>query len=79
MNKFQIMEQLGDGSFGSVLKAKYIDTGEYAAIKRMKKKYHSWDECLALREIKVQLINTVTQKAQSASSHYQTTGSAARK
>ena len=27
-------------------------TGEIVAIKKMKKKFYSWDECMSLREIK---------------------------
>ena len=43
---------MGDGTFGSVTKAVNRSTGEVVAIKKMKQKFFSWDECLALREIK---------------------------
>jgi len=43
---------MGDGTFGVVSKAVNIHTGEIVAIKRMKKKFLSWEECMALREIK---------------------------
>lgn len=43
---------LGDGAFGTVFKAVNIKTNEVVAIKKMKQKYSSWDECLELREIK---------------------------
>ncbi|KAJ3298633.1 hypothetical protein HDU76_006437, partial [Blyttiomyces sp. JEL0837] len=52
LDKFKIQKQLGDGSFGIVLKALNVQTGELVAIKRMKKKYKSWDECMQLREVK---------------------------
>ncbi|UYV64178.1 hypothetical protein LAZ67_2006971 [Cordylochernes scorpioides] len=45
--------KVGDGTYGSVMQAMALDTGEQVAIKRMKKKYYSWDECLNLREVKV--------------------------
>ncbi|XP_052095557.1 serine/threonine-protein kinase dyf-5-like [Mytilus californianus] len=52
MNRYQIFKQLGDGTYGSVLLAKSIENQESVAIKKMKKKYYSWDECLNLREVK---------------------------
>lgn len=53
MNRYVLLSQLGDGTYGSVLLAKKVDTGDKVAIKRMKKKYYSWDECMNLREVKV--------------------------
>lgn len=53
MERFKIIKNLGDGTFGSVSKAVIKDTGEIVAIKKMKKKFFSWEECLDLREIKV--------------------------
>ncbi|KAM9789366.1 LOW QUALITY PROTEIN: serine/threonine-protein kinase MAK-like [Neosynchiropus ocellatus] len=52
MNRYISLKQLGDGTYGSVLLAKSKDTGELVAIKRMKRKFNSWDECLNLREVK---------------------------
>jgi male germ cell-associated kinase len=52
MDKYKITKTLGDGTYGSVVKAINIGTKEEVAIKKMKKKYYSWEECMALREIK---------------------------
>ncbi|XP_001633210.2 serine/threonine-protein kinase MAK [Nematostella vectensis] len=52
MKRYQSIKQLGDGTYGSVELAKNIQTGETVAIKKMKKKYFSWDECINLREVK---------------------------
>ncbi|MBN3279611.1 MAK kinase, partial [Polyodon spathula] len=52
MNRYTILKQLGDGTFGSVLMGKSNESGELVAIKRMKRKFHSWEECMNLREVK---------------------------
>lgn len=52
MDKYKITKTLGDGTYGSVVKATNISTKEEVAIKKMKKKFYSWEECMALREIK---------------------------
>eukprot|EP00607_Mallomonas_marina_P009443 CAMPEP_0182420564 /NCGR_PEP_ID=MMETSP1167-20130531/5465_1 /TAXON_ID=2988 /ORGANISM="Mallomonas Sp, Strain CCMP3275" /LENGTH=405 /DNA_ID=CAMNT_0024596693 /DNA_START=171 /DNA_END=1388 /DNA_ORIENTATION=+ len=46
------MTQLGDGSYGTVYKGVNIETGELSAIKKMKKKFPTWEECMSLREVK---------------------------
>jgi len=51
MDNYEHIEHLGDGTFGSVEKALDKTTNEYVAIKKMKKKYYSWDECKNLREV----------------------------
>ena len=52
MNRYKVCQQLGDGTYGCVFQAVNKQTGEVVAIKRMKRKYYSWDECLALREVR---------------------------
>ncbi|CAG9572704.1 putative mitogen activated protein kinase [Leishmania major strain Friedlin] len=66
MERYTVMGQLGDGSFGTVSKAQNTSTGEIVAVKKMKQRFHSWEECLQLREIqslrKVQHPNLVKLK-----------------
>ena len=52
MEKYKILERLGEGAFGKVYKALNKSTGEVVAIKKFEQKYKTWDECLELREIK---------------------------
>ncbi|RVE58913.1 hypothetical protein OJAV_G00199120 [Oryzias javanicus] len=52
MNRYTTLKQLGDGTYGSVLMGRNNESGEYVAIKRMKKKFYSWEECMNLREVK---------------------------
>jgi len=51
MNRYKIAKVLGDGTYGSVLRAQNKQSGEWVAIKKMKQKYYSWDECMKLREV----------------------------
>ena len=52
MNRYVQLEELGNGTYGSVLLGQRVDTGEKVAIKRMKRKYYSWEEAMNLREVK---------------------------
>ncbi|XP_067857847.1 serine/threonine-protein kinase MAK isoform X2 [Heptranchias perlo] len=52
MNRYTTLKQLGDGTYGSVLMGKSNESGEFVAIKRMKRKFYSWEECMNLREVK---------------------------
>ena len=52
MDKYKVLKNLGDGTYGSVAQAQNTTTNETVAIKKMKKKFYSWDECMSLREIK---------------------------
>lgn len=53
MERFRIIKNIGDGTFGTVSKAAIQGSNEIVAVKKMKKKFYSWEECLELREIKV--------------------------
>uniref|UniRef100_A0AC35TS82 Protein kinase domain-containing protein n=1 Tax=Rhabditophanes sp. KR3021 TaxID=114890 RepID=A0AC35TS82_9BILA len=51
-DRYRMTKRIGDGTFGEVHLAKRIDTGDIVAIKRMKKKFYSWQEAMNLREVK---------------------------
>lgn len=48
MEKYQVLKKLGSGSFGNVEMAEDKKTKEVVAIKQLKKKYGTWEECLQL-------------------------------
>ena len=52
MEKYKVGKVLGDGTFGSVIKATNNETGQIVAIKKMKKKFFKWEDCISLPEIK---------------------------
>ena len=52
MDRYKIIKTVGDGAYGSVAKGVNKQSGETVAIKKMKKKFYSWEEAMALREIK---------------------------
>ncbi|CAM9619945.1 unnamed protein product [Ectocarpus sp. 4 AP-2014] len=52
MNRYALTKKLGDGTYGSVVKAVNRQTGEEVAVKKMKKLFTSWEECMQLREVK---------------------------
>ena len=52
MDKYETIKAIGDGSFGSVSKARNKTNNEIVAIKKMKQTFASWDEAMALREVK---------------------------
>lgn len=52
MNRYEITAQIGDGTFGRVMKATKKDkSSTTVAIKQIKKKMTSWNESINLREI----------------------------
>lgn len=52
MRNFEELEVLGDGAFGVVIKCRDRETGNIVAIKKMKQRYATFDECLQLKEVK---------------------------
>lgn len=52
MDKFQIVKNCGDGTYGTVVEAINKTTRETVAIKKMKRKFESWEEAMSLREVK---------------------------
>ncbi|XP_024985869.1 cyclin-dependent kinase F-4-like isoform X1 [Cynara cardunculus var. scolymus] len=52
MERYNIIKEVGDGTFGVVWRALNKHNGEVVAIKKMKRKYYSWEECINLREVK---------------------------
>ncbi|CAK9179399.1 unnamed protein product [Ilex paraguariensis] len=52
MERYKIIKEVGNGTFGTVWRALNKQNGEVVAIKKMKKKYYSWEECINLREVK---------------------------
>jgi len=51
-DRFVIIKDIDEGAFGKVIMAKNKDDGSIVAIKKMFKKYATWDECVTLREVK---------------------------
>lgn len=52
MEKYETIKAVGDGTFGSVTKARVKATNEIVAIKKLKAQFKSWDEAMKLREVK---------------------------
>lgn len=52
MERYKLLKVVGDGTFGTVYKALNSATGEICAIKKMKKSFGSWEECMNLREVR---------------------------
>ncbi|KAL3531072.1 hypothetical protein ACH5RR_010394 [Cinchona calisaya] len=52
MERYKFFEELGDGTCGSVYKAINRETSEIVAVKKMKRKFYDWEECVNLREVK---------------------------
>jgi protein kinase len=52
MKRYDELDILGNGAFGTVTRCRDKETGEVVAIKKMKQRYSSFDECLQLKEVK---------------------------
>ena len=52
MKRFEELGVVGDGAFGVVTKCRDRETGEIVAIKKMKQRFSSFEECLQLKEVK---------------------------
>eukprot|EP01061_Rhynchopus_euleeides_P026912 TRINITY_DN43802_c0_g1_i1.p2 TRINITY_DN43802_c0_g1~~TRINITY_DN43802_c0_g1_i1.p2 ORF type:complete len:191 (+),score=39.85 TRINITY_DN43802_c0_g1_i1:168-740(+) len=52
MNRYKIQGVIGDGAYGLVMKAIQAEHGDVVAVKKMKRKFYNWQECMELREIK---------------------------
>ena len=52
MENYEIIERIGEGAFADVYKAKEKSTGEFVAIKILKRKYKKLEDCLELGEYK---------------------------
>eukprot|EP01062_Namystynia_karyoxenos_P078193 TRINITY_DN800_c0_g2_i1.p1 TRINITY_DN800_c0_g2~~TRINITY_DN800_c0_g2_i1.p1 ORF type:complete len:330 (+),score=116.92 TRINITY_DN800_c0_g2_i1:87-992(+) len=51
-SRYEVQKQIGDGSYGVVVKALQKETGDVVAIKKMKRRFATWQECMELREIR---------------------------
>lgn len=51
IENYKILSQIDEGAFGIVYKAQDLTTKNIVAIKKIKKKYTSWEECLKLKEV----------------------------
>jgi protein kinase len=52
MKRFEEIGLIDEGAFGVVIKCRDRETGDIVAIKRMKQRYATFDECLQLKEVK---------------------------
>ncbi|KAG6609560.1 CMGC/RCK/MAK protein kinase [Phytophthora cinnamomi] len=52
MNRYEMLDRVGDGAFGEVSRARSLKTDEIVAVKKIKALFPTWEECLQLRELK---------------------------
>lgn len=51
MERYKLEHKIGDGAFGSVFKGVHRSTGLVVAVKRLKRRFSTWSECLELHEV----------------------------
>ena len=52
MNKYQILKIIGDGTYGKVYEGINKETNEKVAIKKLKNKMSSWEDCILQNEVR---------------------------
>ncbi|KAG1363461.1 putative Cyclin-dependent kinase F-3 [Cocos nucifera] len=52
MERYRVIKEVGDGTCGCVYKAFNLEANEIVAIKKMKRKFYFWEECMNLCEVK---------------------------
>mmetsp|Transcript_10151 Transcript_10151/g.15582 ORF Transcript_10151/g.15582 Transcript_10151/m.15582 type:complete len:367 (-) Transcript_10151:2153-3253(-) len=52
MDRYAVQEKLGDGTFGTVFRAIHSRSLKEVAIKRMKRRFKSWEDIVKLREFR---------------------------
>ena len=52
MNKYQILKSIGDGTYGTVYEGINKETNQKVAIKKLKNKMTSWEECMLQNEVR---------------------------
>jgi len=52
MDQYKVIKELGCGTYGMVRREIKRSTNEIVAIKELRNKYYSWDECMNLPEVK---------------------------
>ena len=53
MDKYQVFDIIGDGTYGTVYRGVNKETNEKVAIKKLKDKIKSWNECMAQTEVRI--------------------------
>ena len=52
MNKYQIIKLIGDGTYGQVYEGINKETNMKVAIKKLKNKMSSWEDCILQNEVR---------------------------
>ncbi|CAN6321964.1 unnamed protein product [Urochloa humidicola] len=52
MERYKVIREIGDGTCGNVFMAYNVETNEIVAVKKMKRKFFQWEECVNLQEVK---------------------------